>query len=218
MLNTVIFDMDGLLIDSEPLWQQAGIATLANYGVHITIEQYLQTTGLRTKEWIEYWFNHFNIDNAKAQGAIQLIEDKAIENIRQNGQAFPGTLHILNFFKARNFIIGLATSSPLRLVNVVMQKLEIEHFFDAFSSAESLPLGKPHPQVYINCSETLGVAPVQCVCFEDSFNGMIAAKAAKMKCVVVPVAQERQETKWGAADLRLFSLLDFNDVLLAGLL
>lgn len=217
MLNTVIFDMDGLLIDSEPLWQQAGIATLAHFGVHITIGQYYQTTGLRTKEWIEYWFTHFNLNHGKAPDAIQLIEDKSIENIRQNGQAFPGTMHILNFFKERNFTIGLATSSPLRLVDVVMQKLEIGHFFQAFSSAEYLPYGKPHPQVYINCAEKLGVAPVQCVCFEDSFNGLIAAKAAKMKCVAVPVEEERHQIKWGAADLRLSSLLEFNEELLGGL-
>ena len=217
MINTVIFDMDGLLIDSEPLWQKAGIDTLELYGAQITIEQYYGTTGLRTREWIEYWFNHFDINKAYTEDAVKTIEDKAIEYIRKEAVAFPGTGYILDFFHERNFNIGLATSSPLRLVNVVVEKLGIGSYLKAIASAEYLPLGKPHPQVYLDCAAALGVSALHCVCFEDSFNGMIAAKAARMKCVAVPVPEQFNHVKWGAADLCLPSLLDFNEALLAGL-
>ena len=81
----------------------------------------------------------------------------------------------------------------------------------AATSAEDLPYGKPHPQVYLNCANALQVAPVNCVCFEDSFNGMVAAKAARMKCVVVPHASEQDHAKWGAADLKLNSLEQFTE-------
>lgn len=215
MLNTVIFDMDGLLIDSEPLWQKAGIDTLEQYGVKITIEQYYGTTGLRTREWIEHWFNYFNINKAYTDEAVKTIEDKAIEYIRKEAVAFPGTGYILDFFQERKFNIGLATSSPLRLVNVVVEKLGIGSYLKAIASAEYLPLGKPHPQVYLDCAAAQGVSPMNCVCFEDSFNGMIAAKAARMKCVAVPVPEQFEHMKWGAADLCLSSLLDFNDELLS---
>lgn len=113
--------------------------------------------------------------------------------------------------------MGLATSSPLRLVKVVTEKLGIIDVFDAVSSAEDLPHGKPHPQVYLNCASQLNVSPLQCICFEDSFNGLISAKAARMKCVVVPVKQQQKDRKWYAADLQLPSLLKFNDILLSGL-
>ncbi|MBE7172800.1 MAG: hexitol phosphatase HxpB [Williamsia sp.] len=214
MLDTVIFDMDGLLIDSEPLWQKAGMDTLQLYGATITIEQYYGTTGLRTPEWIEYWFNYFSIDNTHKEEAVSTIEHKAIEYIRQDAIAFPGTHYIINFFREHGFKIGLATSSPLRLVDVVAEKLGIAHLLDAIASAEYLPFGKPHPQVYINCAAALNASPLNCVCFEDSFNGMIAAKAARMKCVAVPVPGQFKEAKWGAADLCLDSLLNFNDELL----
>ena len=214
MLDTVIFDMDGLLIDSEPLWQKAGIETLKEFGINLTVEQYYESTGLRTSEWIEWWFTRYNIDKEKAKAAITAIEEKAIENIRIHGEAYPGTRYILEFFKERNFTIGLGTSSPLRLVDVVVEKLGIKEYFTAYSSAEYLTHGKPHPEVFMNCALELGANPLNCLCFEDSFNGMIAAKAAKMKCVVVPAALQYEESRWNAADLKLRSLKDFNKFLL----
>jgi HAD superfamily hydrolase (TIGR01509 family) len=211
MLNSVIFDMDGLLIDSEPYWQKAGIGVLGDLGAVITVEQYYMSTGLRTREWLEFWLNNFNISVEGAEQAVRKIEDKAIELIHESAIAFPGTMDVLNFFRKKGFKIGLATSSPLRLVDVVIKKLGIESYFDAFSSAEYLPLGKPHPQVYINCAVELNVSPLQCVCFEDSFNGFIAAKAARMKCVVVPEESLLNQPRWLAADLKLASLADFNE-------
>jgi len=206
--------MDGLLIDSEPLWQQAGMNTLEEFGISITLEQYHQTTGLRTSEWIDWWFTYFNVNKKDAPSAIRSIEDKAISLIQQHGVAYPGTDFILDFFKQRNFNIGLATSSPLRLVDVVVKKLDIAHYFQAYSSAEHLAYGKPHPEVYMNCAKDLGVKPQYCICFEDSFNGLISSKAAKMKCVVIPAADEFNKPKWNAADGKISSLLDFNQELL----
>jgi beta-phosphoglucomutase-like phosphatase (HAD superfamily) len=129
----------------------------------------------------------------------------------------PGVEHILRFFTERNFKIGLASSSPLQLIDMVVNKLKINDFISAKSSAESLPYSKPHPQVFLNCAALLGASPTNCICFEDSFNGMIAAKAARMKCVVVPARNHQQEARWAAADLKLTSLLTFNDLLLAAL-
>lgn len=213
MLNTVIFDMDGLLINSEPLWEIAGINTLAQYNAIITQDEYHKTTGLRTQEWIEYWFGHFAI-TAPAAPAVDTIINKAIESIREHGNAMPGVEYILNYFKERDFKIGLATSSPMSLVNVVVEKLGIGKYLHAITSAEHLPYGKPHPQVFMNCAAELNASPLECICFEDSFNGMIAAKAARMKCVIVPAPSQRHEHKWEAADMKLSSLLNFNDLLL----
>jgi sugar-phosphatase len=125
--------------------------------------------------------------------------------------------HILQFFKQRHFNIGLASSSPMELIDVVIAKLQISDFIDARTSAESLSYGKPHPQVYLDCAAALDVSPVECLCFEDSFNGLIAAKAARMKCVVVPDRHQQTLPKWAAADLKLSSLQNFNGLLLDSL-
>src|SRR5580765_8311970 len=125
ILNTVIFDMDGLLIDSEPYWQEASVETLAQFDVLLTMEQYHFTTGLRTKEWLEYWFNHFRIDMRYANDTGEKIVEKAIEKIKNKGQIMPGVDYILSFFKDKKFKIGIATSSPPALIEVVVEKLGI---------------------------------------------------------------------------------------------
>lgn len=217
MLDTVIFDMDGLLIDSEPLWEQAGKDTLRKFNVSLSAEQYHISTGLRSAEWIEHWFRHFEISMAHAAEAEAAIVQTAIEKIGLHAQPLPGARHIVEFFYKRNFKIGVASSSPLELINIVTRKLDIDSMVTAKTSAEKLDKGKPHPQVFLNCAALLQSSPASCICFEDSFNGMIAAKAARMKCVVVPARNHQQEGRWAAADLKLSSLQNFNDLLLAAL-
>jgi len=206
--------MDGLLIDSEPLWQQAGAETLQEYGVTLTDEQYILTTGLRTPEWVDYWFTHFAISKERAKEAARQIEQAALNKIKEHGEAMEGVQYIMEFFKTNNFHIGLASSSPMRLIEAVVEKLNIQQYLNAITSAEHLPYGKPHPQVFLNCAELLQVAPTTCICFEDSFNGMIAAKAARMKCVVIPAPHVHHEGRWDAADRKLTSLSGFNKTVL----
>lgn len=207
--KAAIFDMDGLLIDSEPLWQEAGIETLSGFGISLTLEQYHTSTGLRTEEWVAHWFRQYQVSPAHAPEAVQVIIRKAIEKIAANGIALPGVTEILGFFNKQNIRTGLATSSPMSLVDVVVDKLHIRDQFQVFTSAEHLPYGKPHPMVFLECAKSLDVLPEDCIVFEDSFNGMIAAKAAKMKCVVVPAPEQADLPKWGAADMKLLSLNEF---------
>ena len=208
-LNTVICDMDGLLIDSEPCWQQAGMETLRQFNVTLSPIQYHHTTGLRTPEWLDYWFGYFGIGKELIPAATTALHENVIEKIKAKAEGLPGVMEILDFFRGKDFRIGLATSSPLSLAKIVTDKLKIGAYFDAVSSAEYLPFGKPHPQVYMDCAATLGANPLHCIAFEDSFNGLIAARAARMKCVVVPVQDQYTMPKWGAADLKLHSLLEF---------
>ncbi len=211
-VRAVIFDMDGLLIDSEPLWEEAAAEVFRLYGVSLTREQYIITTGLRTKEFVQWWFRHFRI----ADDEIPIAEDRIIKTVLQKvemkGKVMAGVDHILDFFLQRNCKIGVASSSPMELIDMVVDKTGIRKHLSAIASAQDLPYGKPHPQVYLNCADALGVDATDCICFEDSFNGMIAAKAAKMKCVVVPHHAQLKMECWGAADLKLSSLQNFGEL------
>ncbi len=213
-LNTVIFDMDGLLIDSEPLWNDAADEIFLQHNLRITPQQHATTTGMRTKEFITWWFSLYNIPLEYAAKAEKDIYRLVINKVQTKGKPMGGIEHIFNFFIERKFKIGLASSSPMELINVVVDKLGIRNYLQVLCSAADLPHGKPHPQVYLNCAERLNSDPLECVCFEDSFNGLIAAKAAKMKCVVVPSLHDSKLLKFHAADLKISSLQNFNELLL----
>jgi mannitol-1-/sugar-/sorbitol-6-/2-deoxyglucose-6-phosphatase len=211
-LRAVIFDMDGLLVDSEPLWAEAADEVFKLYGVSLTHEQYVTTTGLRTREFVQWWFRHFKIGDEELGRAEKRIITLVLDKVKYKARVMPGVDHIFDFFSRKQFKIGLASSSPLELIELVVEMSGISNLLNAVASAETLPYGKPHPQVYLNCADSMGVDPAECICFEDSFNGMIAAKAAKMKCVIVPHHAQLKDERWGAADLKLSSLQNFGEL------
>lgn len=202
--------MDGLLIDSEPLWQEAANEIFNKKGIYLSQEQYETSTGLRTEEFLDYWFTHFKLHKKEIPDAEIEIVHAVIEKVKTKGIILPGVDYIFNFFKERNFKIGLASSSPLSLIDEVVDLLGIKNNLNAISSAQDLAYGKPHPQVFLDCAEALQSNPHECICFEDSLNGLIAAKAAKMKCVIIPTLHQAHLKKWCIADLQLKSLKEFN--------
>lgn len=204
--------MDGVLIDSEPLWAEAADKVFKEYGVCLTDEQYKTTTGLRTKEFVHWWFQQYQISDDELLKAEKKIHDVVVELVKQKGETMLGVKYIFEFFKQKNFKIGLATSSPQELIDVVVYLTGIGNYLDATASAQDLKFGKPHPQVYLDCAEKLQVHPTACICFEDSFNGMIAAKAARMKCVIVPHVSQLKDERWSAADLKISSLQNFGEL------
>lgn len=215
MINTVIFDMDGLLIDSEPLWGLAMKEVFATVGVELTSELASHTTGLRTAEVVDYWHDYFKWQGKDREQVTNEIIDTVTAKILAHGEAMEGLEYILDFFSARNFKMGLASSSPLRLIESAVTHMGIKDRFQVISSAEFESHGKPHPAVYLSCARKLGSSPLECVAFEDSVTGMTAAKAARMKTVVVPEAHNRSNKRYALADVKLDSLLDFNDEILA---
>lgn len=209
-ISAAIFDMDGVLIDSEPLWHEAANEAFGPLGFQLDHHSYSASIGLRTKEFVAYWLGRQKADITKSPVIEQEINMLVIEKILQKGMSMPGVVPILEMLKIRGYKIGLASSSPSALINVVLDKLGIRSFFSTFASAESLVYGKPHPEVYLNCAQALDVNPNQCVCFEDSFNGLIAAKAARMTCVAIPAPEFRHQPRFQAADLILNSLEEFD--------
>lgn len=211
-LNTVIFDMDGLLIDSEPLWSEAATEVFTFYGKRLSPADFASTTGLRTSEFVSWWLRDYKFDNTELEKAAEKIVDLVIRKIKLNGNAMPGLEYIFDFFYTRGFKLGLATSSPMKVADTVINMLGIGKYLHVKTSAEKLDYGKPHPQVYLDCAKELQSSPLQCICFEDSVNGMIAVKAARMKCVVVPAYSQQKNEKWSIADLKISSLKNFSEL------
>ncbi|QXN24614.1 hexitol phosphatase HxpB [Shewanella putrefaciens] len=212
-IQAVIFDMDGVLIDSEPLWQRVEYEVLSALGVPVTIETIQQTTGLRIDQCVDYWYHKApwaDYDNAKVSTAIV---DKVAEEILRTGEAMQGVQQAIDYCQAKGLKIGLATSSFYTIIEAVLSKLGLSDKFMAVQSAEGLTYGKPHPEVYLNCAAALGVDPRYCLAIEDSFNGLIAARAANMQTVAIPAPEQRGEAKWIIAHHQADSLLDLPAIL-----
>ena len=207
--SAVIFDIDGLLINSEPLWNKAATEIFRQYGIQLNQQQYATTTGLRSKEFVAFWLHQFNVPQSQNEIAEKKIIDLALSLIDKEATLMPGVENVFDFFLQKDFKMGLASSSPMELIEWVKDKLGIRKYIHASCSAQHLPYAKPHPQVYIDCAAAMHTNPLACICFEDSYYGMIAAKAARMTCVVVPSAEDIKSEHWGAADLKLSSLQNF---------
>ena len=211
MLDTVIFDMDGLLINSEHLWYEAMDEVFHTMGFTITPELAARTTGLRTVEVVAYWQRYFGWQHRSIEDVSNDIIDTVIHKILTSATTMPGTLHILDSFKGRGVKMGLASSSPGRLIHPALQHFGLASYFSVVHSAENEAYGKPHPAVYLSCALKLKSAPYGCLAFEDSVNGMIAAKAARMRVVAVPEPHHQSNPRYVLADLQLPSLAHFTE-------
>ena len=210
MIEAVIFDLDGLLIDSEPLWQEAEILIFKQVNLVLTSELCRQTQGLRIDEVVDYWYRQYPWTNLSKLKVEELIVSKVIELIHLKGQPLPGVAQAIAFVKNQNVKIALASSSTSQIIQAALQKLNLTEVFVEIYSAESEMLGKPHPGVYSTTAQKLNVPPQSCLALEDSLNGVLAAKAAHMKCVAIPEAIQQKNPQFAIADLILKSLEEFN--------
>ncbi len=186
--DAAIFDLDGLLIDSEPLWRVAEIEIFAEAGVELTEEECHRTTGLRTDQVVAYWFERRPWDTRRYSQAevTASINRRVIELIGGCGEAKRGVGHALEFMRTRGLRLALASSSSMPVIEAAITRLGISEIFDVVHSADFEPRSKPAPDVYLGAARRLGVEPQRCVALEDSLPGVEAARAAGMTCIRVP--------------------------------
>ncbi len=207
-IKAVIFDMDGVLIDSEPLWRIAMIKGFSEIDIEFTEDDCRKTTGMRFKEVVEHWFKHHNITHSTPSELNDSVINHLIDLINTQGKVMDGVSELLDFLKLKQFPLGLATSSNHALVDAVLQKTQIKPYFNSVTSAEFLKYGKPHPEVFLKCAAELAVHPGNCLVIEDSVNGVKAGKAAGMTVIAVPDSEHKDDERFGIADYRLNNLSD----------
>jgi mannitol-1-/sugar-/sorbitol-6-/2-deoxyglucose-6-phosphatase len=210
MQQAIIFDMDGVIIDSEPLWQTAEKLVFETIGIHLTTAMCRQTIGLRTDEVIRYWFDRQPWESKSLeQVEAELLAEVEVLILAQ-GNAMAGLHTILESISGSNLRLAIASSSPKKLIQSVMTKLSISDYFESFYSGFDVPNGKPDPAVYFAAANGLGLAPENCLAIEDSLAGIRSAKAAGMKVIAVPESESYDNEKFNIADLKIRSLVELD--------
>jgi mannitol-1-/sugar-/sorbitol-6-/2-deoxyglucose-6-phosphatase len=208
-MQAVIFDMDGLLIDSEPFWKQAEHEVFSSVGVELTGDLTALTAAMTTREVTEFWY----AKQPWQDTSLEEVENSVVERVKYlietQGQAMQGVHDLLDSLQQAKVKIGLATNSPKGIIPSVLQRLNIADYFMAYSSAEEVTKGKPAPDVYQLTLEKLGIEAHQCIAFEDSLGGIKAALAAGIKAIAVPHANEFEHEKFDLASYKLRNLSEF---------
>lgn len=217
MLRAVIFDMDGLMIDTEHLHHESFKTVLEQYGITPVPNAMgvIHISGISAEANWEHFKKQYGF-SADTQELTKAKNDAHLKLLENKVEAMPGLLDLLKNLKANGYKVGIASSSIREHINLIVSRLGIADFFDAITSGEEVDNGKPAPDIFLKAAAKLGMNPAECVVLEDAMNGMRAGKAAGMYVIVVP-NEFTQDEDFSAADLRVSSLKEVNDERLVAL-
>lgn len=200
----MIFDLDGVLIDSEPVWEEAETAVFAAVGVHLDAADTKSTTGLRVDEVVAHWLARRPWDvtapGASAEAVATTLVDAMVAHAQGDATEIPGAVDAVDRLATSGRRLAVCSSSPQRLIEASLVGLGLSDRFEVTHSAEHEPAGKPHPACYLSTAAMLGVPPRACVAIEDSVNGAIAAAAAGHAVIALPAAELRTDPRFNFCD------------------
>ena len=205
-MKAVIFDMDGVIIDSEPLWQIAEREVFYSLGVSVNDDFCELTKTMTTTEVTKFWYDKNPWQDIKLHEVEQLVVSRVVDLIENRACKISGVTNFIEKLKSKGFKLGIATNSPFVIIPVVLRKAGVTNLFDTISSAESEENGKPDPAIYLRTSEKLNVSPENCIVIEDSYSGMLAAKRAGM--TVVAFTNGNKDADLTNADYKIDSFVD----------
>ena len=203
-VQAVIFDMDGVLVDSEPFGFEAMRRVMARHGLPYSEEENAEFLGRTTLESCRILKARHRLPESPETLAQWYIEGM-LALIGEGPIAMAGVPDVLRRVRAAGYRMALASSAEPRVIDANLAALSLRPLFEAVVSGTQVARGKPAPDVFLAAAERLGVPPAACLVVEDSRNGLLAAKAAGMRCAVVPCAHTRHQ-EFGEADHRIAAL------------
>lgn len=207
--------MDGLLIDTEPVWRTAAREILAQLGIDLTDADLLDTTGVRVDEMTAAFLANRPAPAPRPATVADQITDQVVDYVSREGEPMPGVPEAIALFERSGLRLAIASSSPERLIDAVCARLKLD--IDVRCSALDEPHGKPAPDVYLAAARCLQLSPACCLAIEDSPAGVLAAKSAGMTCVAVPDPLLTGDPRYRRADLILSSLTGLTEPLFRSL-
>ena len=184
MIEAVVFDLDGVLIDSEPVWEEVRRRFVAERGGEWAPDAQQRIMGMSTGEWARYLSDDLGVrlpPETVAEMVIKAMQDRYREQV----PLMPGAVQAVERLAGR-WPLGLASSSPPLLIGTVLDRAGLGGYFTATMSTEQVAHGKPAPDIYLAVADRLGFAPERCAAVEDSANGLRSAAAAGLRVIAVP--------------------------------
>jgi len=185
MIKAVIFDMDGVMIDSEPLWEKTERILLGRRRIEYSPDYRDRIVGLNQNDSGRLLIDTFELE----ESVEEIISERVrilISIYEKELETVGGLIPLLEDLKKSNYLLAVASSSPLRVINLVLDMFSLNDYFSSVVSGECTNNGKPHPDIYLHTANLLGLEPSECVAIEDSINGVLSAKASGMYCIAVP--------------------------------
>ena len=210
MIEAAIFDLDGLLIDSEPHWRDAEVDVFGALGVPLTHAMCMQTMGMRIDEVVAHWHRRYPWPSPDQRTVREQVLAAVDQRVRRDGRALPGAQALVVRLAAAGVPLAVASSSPRVLIDAALEAISLAGAIATRCSAMDEARGKPDPDVFLRAATALGIEPSRCVAFEDSVAGVAAAGAAGMRVVAVPAAAQWDDPGFAPASLKLASLVDFD--------
>ncbi len=187
MIDAIIFDLDGLLVDSEPCWDEARRLMAAEAGKTWTAADHQACMGVNTLTWAKYMIGRLDL-SLSAEQVIDVIVGKMLAIYARGIPYMPGAVDAVAL-AAQHYPVGLASGSHRSLIDTVTADAALAGKLRAVVCADEVPAGKPAPDVYLSAARQLGVPPARCICVEDSGSGILSGRAAGMTVVAVPDAR-----------------------------
>ena len=184
MIDAVVFDMDGVLIDSEPVWERVRRKFTADHGGQWPDDAQDRMMGMSTGEWSAYMSEDFGV-GLPPRGVAELVIAEMTAEYQVHLPLLPGAVDAVRRLAGR-WTLGIASSAPKSLIEAVLDGSGLRGAFAAAVSSEEVPRGKPAPDVYLEAARRLGVSPASCAAVEDSSNGLRSAAAAGLAVIAVP--------------------------------
>ena len=185
MAKAVIFDMDGVIIDSEPIHSKAKMDTFQHFGIPFEENELIHYMGRTSKDLFSEALEKYPMAGLNPEIMMKYKHDRYLEIISEDVtlQPIEGIHELLAKLYEKNISIGLASSTGKNLICLVLERFGLRKYFKAIVSGAELPKSKPNPAIYLLAAETLGVKPACCTVIEDAASGITAAKAAGMYCI-----------------------------------
>ncbi|WP_441907758.1 HAD family hydrolase [Paenibacillus sp. MCAF9] len=186
MIKALVFDFDGLIIDTETPSYYAFRQVYEEYGVELPVTLYAKCVGTSLDQFNPYTYIADCVTETIDLAAVKAKFKEVYAELLKSADLRPGVIDYLNEAKRMNLKVGLASSSQLSWIKPYLVKHQLDHYFDKFSTADEVERVKPNPELYLLALQKLGVEASEAISFEDSLNGFLAAKAAGLHTVIVP--------------------------------